>query len=42
MQAKTRLMNKIAWNFQEIDFEITSPGTPQKTGIIEQGFDIIY
>ena len=42
MQVKTRLLKKIAWKSEEINFEFTSIGTPQKNGVIEQGFSALY
>ena len=41
-QEKTRLLKKIAQKNEEINFEFISPGTPQKNGVIEQGFAAIY
>ena len=29
-------------NFEEIKFEFTSPGTPQKYGVVEQRFFTLY
>ena len=37
-QAETRLLKKIAQFFEEINFEFTSPGTPQKNGEIKWVF----
>ena len=31
-----------AKNFEEIKFEFTSPGTPQKNGVVERGFATLY
>ena len=29
-------------NYEGITFEFTSPGTPQKNGLVEQGFFTLY
>ena len=29
-------------NLEEIKFEFTSPGTPQKNGVVERGFATLY
>ena len=43
MQRKTRLLKKIARSIsEEIKFEFTSPGTPKKKGVVEQGFATLY
>ena len=31
-----------AKHFKEVNFEFMSSGTPQKTEVIEQGFDTLY
>ena len=36
------LEEKGAKQIKEINFEFTSPGTPQKNGVIERGLDTLY
>ena len=42
MQVKTRILNKIKKQIEEINFEFTSPGTPNKNGLIEWVFATLY
>ena len=39
---KNTLKENCAKNSEDIKFEFTSPGTPQKNGVVEQGFATLY
>ena len=41
-EKKILLEENCAKIFEEISFEITSSGTPQQNGVVEQGFNVLY